>query len=214
VRQGQLFVLSAPSGAGKTSIARKLRALHPELRESISYTTRRPRPGEVDGRDYHFVSDEEFDRMIAEGLFAEWAHVYGHRSGTGRLDLERLRADGGDVLLDVDTQGGASIKRMFPEAHLIFVLPPSLEELEKRLIGRGTESPELLERRLEEAGLEFARVEEYDFAVVNDDLDAAVEKVSAVIVAMRCRRSVIWEEVKDRFADLKKYSRRRERGER
>jgi len=199
MKRGQLFVLSAPSGAGKTTIALRVRALHPELKESVSFTTRPPRPGEVNGIDYHFLSNEEFDRLTREDFFVEWVEVYGNRYGTGKEELAGQMAEGTDVLLNVDTNGGRKIKALFPEAHMIFILPPSLEDLKRRLAARGTDDQATIERRLRDAQKEFAGVNGYDFAVVNDDIHRAVARVSAIIQAMRCRRVIIWEEVKDRF---------------
>ena len=199
MQKGQLFVLSAPSGAGKTTIALRVRTLHPELRESVSFTTRPPRPGEVNGIDYHFVSNEEFDRLAEEDFFVEWIEIYGNRYGTGREELAEQMADGSDVLLNVDTNGGQKIKALFPEAHMIFILPPSMEDLKQRLARRGTDDPETVERRLHDAQQEFAGLNGYDFAVVNDDIHQAVAGVSAIIQAMRRRRVIIWEEVKHRF---------------
>lgn len=183
---GILFVLSAPSGAGKTSIFRELLARHPELCESISYTTRAMRVGERDGVDYHFVSREEFDRMVSEGEFAEWAEVHGNCYGTAKATL--LHAEG-DILLDIDVQGAAQLRASGLEGVFIFVLPPSMAELKQRLSGRNTDSAEVIERRMVNAVGEIREAAYFDYIVVNEDLQTAIATVEAITVAEKVRRN-------------------------
>lgn len=175
------IVLSAPSGAGKTTIARELLARRGDVGYSISCTTRAPRPGERDGVDYHFLSRAEFDAAIARGEFAEWADVHGQRYGTLKTEVERVMQDGKHVMLDIDVQGARQLRQRFLESVTIFVVPPSLEALVARLTGRKTESAEALALRLRNARMELAEAEQYQHVVVNDTLDAAVAKVSAII---------------------------------
>lgn len=181
-----LFVLSAPSGAGKTSIFRELLIRHPELCESISYTTRPMRAGEREGVDYHFVSREQFDRMVGEGAFAEWAEVHGNRYGTAKAAL--LQAEGA-VLLDIDVQGAAQLRASGLEGVFIFVLPPSMEELRQRLSGRNTDSAEVIERRMQNAVGEIREAIHFDYIVVNDDLKQAIATVEAILVAESARKN-------------------------
>lgn len=188
-RKGLLFVLSAPSGAGKTSISRELLARHPDLRESISYTTRLPRAGERDGVDYHFVSRELFDRMVTDGAFAEWAEVHGNRYGTARATLLQAAEKGCDVLLDIDVQGAAQLRSSGLEGVSIFVLPPSMAELRQRLAARNTDSAEVIERRMKNAGSEIREAARFDYIVVNDDLAKAVAAVQAIMIAEKVRRN-------------------------
>lgn len=196
---GLLFVLSAPSGAGKTTICKAILEIFRDLRQSVSYTTRPPRAGEHDGVDYHFVSPERFQEMIAAGAFVEWAEVYGNRYGTPWAGLEALRAQGYDVILDVDTQGAASIRKRFREAISVFVLPPSLEALEGRLRSRGTEDGEALERRLAKARSVIPEAGSFDYVIVNDDVREAVRDLEGIIRAERSRRTVRLEQVKGRY---------------
>jgi guanylate kinase len=186
-RRGILIVVSSPSGGGKSTILRKLREKDTSLDYSVSTTTRPPRTGEVDGKAYFFVSDEQFDRMIREGRFFEWAHVHGYRYGTRRDIIEEKLARGRDVLLDLDTQGAMSVKRLAPESVIIFLLPPSMEVLEKRLRARNLDSEETIELRLKNARDEIACAERYDYIVINDKLSDTVETVRAIIRAERHR---------------------------
>ncbi len=183
-----LIVLTAPSGTGKSTVARHLFALQPRLRFSVSHTTRRPRPGEEDGVHYHFVDDATFDRMVAAGAFAEWAHVHKERYGTSRAEIDRLTAAGFDVLLDVDVQGARELMESYPAAVSIFLLPPSLEELERRLVGRGTESPEQLATRLTTARAELREATRFRYLVVNDQVERAATDFLSITRAERCRR--------------------------
>ena len=187
-RRGILMVLSSPSGAGKTTLTRRLAETH-KLYFSVSYTTRAPRAGEQEGRDYHFVSPERFGAMIEAQEFAEHAVVHGNRYGTSIATVNRAIEQGVDCLFDIDYQGGQQIRRLWPnESVLCFILPPSLEELERRLRKRATDSEEVIERRLSIARKELAHYNDYDFLVVNQDLDRAFAELSAIYTAARCTR--------------------------
>jgi len=185
--KGLLIVISAPSGTGKTTLVHMLLKEFPDLEFSVSYTTRPPRSGEVDGRDYHFVDRKTFERMIEEGDFLEWAEVYGNLYGTSRTQVLRALNEGRDVILDIDTQGALQVKKNFPEAVLIFILPPSLKELERRLRNRGTDDEETIERRLKTAREEIRRAPLYDYIVVNDVLEVAYENLKSIIRAEKLR---------------------------
>lgn len=190
-RRGVLIVVSAPSGGGKTTLVKAALDADPALSLSVSYTTRRPRAGELDGRDYFFVSPEEFARRRDDGEFAEWAQVFDHAYATPRGPLDAAIASGRDVLLDVDIQGARSIKAVYPKDSAgVFVLPPSLAELERRLRSRGTDSDAQIERRLERVREELAALRAdgwYDYRVINADRDRAVYELLAIITAERCR---------------------------
>ena len=186
--KGILFVLSAPSGAGKTSISRELLARQPGLCQSVSFTTRPMRSGEQEGVDYHFVSPARFEQMVHEGAFAEWAEVHGNRYGTARATLQRAAAEGRDVLLDIDVQGAAQLRASGLEGVFIFILPPSMAELRQRLAGRNTDSAEVIERRLHNAVSEIRAAVHFDYIVVNDDLDRAVATVQAILLAEAARK--------------------------
>lgn len=188
-RNGILFVISAPSGAGKTSLCRQIIDIFPDMRHSVSFTTRPRRAGETDGVDYHFVSQETFDAMVVEGAFAEWARVHGNCYGTALETLEQARFAGVDLLLDIDCQGAAQLKCSCPDGVFIFILPPSFEELERRLRGRNTDSAEVIARRLANARREIDEMLWYDYLVVNDDLGRAVEDFKGIILAEGCRTS-------------------------
>ena len=188
-RRGLLLVISSPSGAGKTTLARML-AESQKLAFSVSYTTRAPRPGERDAVDYKFVTDDEFSRMVAGGEFAEWAVVHGYRYGTAVHTVGRALDDGTDSLFDIDWQGGQQIRKQWPdESVLVFILPPSMAELERRLRRRATDSPETIHRRLATAKRELEHYGEYDYLVVNDNLDRAHHKLDAIVEAARCARA-------------------------
>jgi guanylate kinase len=186
VGRGTLIVIAGPSGVGKGTVVQRLLARDPDGPAlSVSVTTRAPRPGELDGVHYRFVSDAEFDRMIAVGELLEWAEIVGHRSGTPRLPVERLRDQGRDVILEIDVQGAEQIRDQVPDALLIFLAPPSLEELERRLRGRGTESETSIRRRLDLAAREVAESSWFPASVTNDDVDRAADEVAAIIEASR-----------------------------
>jgi guanylate kinase len=185
-RRGDLFVIAGPSGVGKGSVVRRLLERDPDrLVLSVSATTRAPRPGERDGYDYRFVDDAGFDRLVAADALLEWATVFGDRYGTPADGVEIARAAGRDVILEIDVQGAEQVRRRTPDAILIFLAPPSLGELERRLRARGTESEERIRRRLATAEAELARSPAFDHLVVNDDLDAASSQVAAIIDASR-----------------------------
>jgi guanylate kinase len=187
-RRGILVVISSPSGAGKTTLARML-AESQKLVFSVSYTTRAPRPGEREGVDYKFVSEDEFTRMVDQQEFAEWAVVHGNRYGTAIHAVNRALEDGTDYLFDIDWQGGRQIRQQWPhESVLIFILPPSIAELERRLRRRATDSPEAISRRLAIAKRELEHYGEYDYLIVNDNLDRAYQQLNAVVESTRCSR--------------------------
>ncbi len=185
---GNLFIVSAPSGAGKTSLVGGMLATTPDVDLSISYTTRPPRPGERDGKDYHFVSRETFLAMAQHGDFLESAEIYGHLYGTSQSWIQAETAAGRDILLDIDWQGAAQVRRVFPDCISIFILPPSIQALEDRLKNRGKDSNEVIARRMRVACDEIAHVAEFDYVIINDDLDEAVKQLKAVIVAAGVRR--------------------------
>jgi guanylate kinase len=186
IRTGNLFVLAGPSGVGKGSIVRELVARDPEgLSLSVSVTTRAPRPGEVDGVDYFFIDDDAFDRMIRAGELLEWAEIVGHRSGTPRGFVDDRLAAGRDVVLEIDVVGASQIRERVPGSVLVFIEPPSMEELERRLRGRGTETEERIRLRLETAAWEIEQRDWFDHVVVNDDLQRASAQVAAIIETSR-----------------------------
>jgi guanylate kinase len=185
--KGNIFVVTAPSGAGKTSLVRALLELDKQVKLSVSYTTRAPRPGEVNGQDYHFVDEKTFLDMLQRGDFLESAEVYGNRYGTSQPWIESVIAGGADILLEIDWQGAAQVRRLFPEAIGIFILPPSLEVLTGRLKGRGTDAPEVIARRLAAAREDIGHVEEFDYVIINDDFNTALQELLAVIRAQRLK---------------------------
>lgn len=193
-------VLAAPSGAGKTTLAQMLVERHADVVFSISATTRAPRPGEQDGRDYHFVDDDTFGRMIERNELAEWAVVHGRRYGTPRREITSALEQGNTVLLDIDVQGARQVRRMFAEALMIFVLPPSAEELVRRLSGRASEDPMERRRRLTNARKELEAVTEFEYVVVNEDLDRAYGEIEAIVRAEWARAR--------RLGDLGEHARR------
>jgi guanylate kinase len=181
VRRGTLLVLSAPSGAGKTTLVKALLQEDPTLRFSISYTTRKPRPGEQDGRDYHFVDRPTFEQMVSEHAFLEHAEVFGNRYGTPRTQVEELRRAGHHVLLEIDWQGAQQVRAAAPDCSSVFILPPSVAELERRLRTRGTDSEEVIQRRFSQALADMAHWPEFHYVVVNDELTAAVAGLRAIL---------------------------------
>jgi guanylate kinase len=185
---GNVFVVSAPSGTGKSTLSQRLVQSVPDLIFSTSFTTRPPRPGETDGRDYFFVSDEKFESMVRANEFVEWVQVYEKRYGTGKGWLESVLTTGQDVLLDIETTGALNLRRAIPDATMIFILPPSAESLEKRLRGRGKDSDEQIHLRMQHARHELELYHAYDYLVVNEDLESAYRQFESIIYATRARR--------------------------
>jgi guanylate kinase len=183
-----MLIVSSPSGAGKTTLCNRLRADFTDLRFSVSHTTRRPRSGEVEGREYHFVDEPTFRQMAADQAFAEWAEVHGHYYGTSFAEIGRARDEGSGVIFDIDFQGARQIRARVPAAISVFILPPSLSELERRLRGRGTEDEPTTLRRLANAKREIAHYGLFDYVVVNDDLDQAYLRLKSITIGERCRR--------------------------
>ena len=182
---GHLYIVAAPSGAGKTTLVKLLLENDSAIRVSISSTTREPRPGEVDGREYHFVSVESFLDMVGRGEFIEWAEVHGNYYGTSRRWIEGELAAGRDVLLEIDWQGAQQVRKVFPKAIGVFILPPSLSALKERLAGRGTDSAETIARRFAAARDEMRHVDEFDYVIINDDLQQALGNLHSVLGATR-----------------------------
>ena len=182
MNKGRLFVISGPSGTGKGTICKEL-IKDDKIRLSVSMTTRKPREGEVHGVSYYFATKEEFLQKIDAGGFLEYAEVFGNYYGTPKMEVLELLDKGMDVLLEIDVQGALQIKDVYPEAVLVFILPPSMEELRARLTGRATETQDVVERRLGEAAKEISYVKQYDYAVINDDLEEAIDNVKMVIKA-------------------------------
>jgi guanylate kinase len=184
---GNLFVVAAPSGAGKSSLVKALLELDSRVQPSVSHTTRAPRGQEKHGREYFFVSPQEFDAMVAAAGFVEWAHVHGHRYGTSRKMIEERIAQGADVILEIDFQGALQIKQVFGNAVLIFILPPSWEELRSRLERRGEDTPEVIELRLRNAAEEMAQAREFDFVIINELFERALFDLKAIVHAQRLK---------------------------
>ena len=184
---GTLFIVSSPSGGGKTSLVKALLEAEPDVRLSISHTTRPPRAGEVDGRDYHFVPLETFQRMLEAGEFLESAEIYGNRYGTSQKWIEGERAAGRDVLLEIDWQGAQQVRRLTPGTVSVFVLPPSLEVLESRLKGRGKDSAEVVARRMTAAREEMSHAAEYDYVIINEDFSCAALDLRSIVRAERLK---------------------------
>jgi guanylate kinase len=186
-RRGLLFILSSPSGAGKSTIARMILDSDDGIGLSVSATTRPIRPGEVDGRDYHFVGDAEFDALVSGGQFLEWAHVFGHRYGTLKSEVIKQIEGGRDVLLDIDWQGTQQLKQVDPDIVRVFILPPSMEELERRLRNRGTDSDEVIGRRMDRAAAEISHWAEYDYVLINNNAEKCRELVHNILKAERLK---------------------------
>jgi guanylate kinase len=186
---GNLFIVSAPSGAGKTSLVTALLSLNKQIDLSISYTTRDPRPGETNGEDYHFVTREQFTEMAKHGDFLESAEVYGNYYGTSQSWISQEIAQGHDILLEIDWQGAAQVRSKFPDSIGIFILPPSLAALESRLHGRKQDSAEIIAKRLDAAREDISHVAEFDYVIINDTLDIALQQLNAVVIAAGLRRN-------------------------
>jgi guanylate kinase len=196
-----LIVVSAPSGAGKTTLCREIRKVVAHVGYSISHTTRAPRPGERDGHDFHFVAEAEFRRMIDRGEFAEWARVHGNLYGTAARPLEESLAAGEDVLLDIDTHGARQLRNRYPHGVFVFVVAPSMQELEQRLRERQSDAPQEIGRRMTRAVDEIGTWHEYDYLIVNRDLDEALGQLRCLIVAERCRTTRVAMALPDLPAD-------------
>ena len=184
---GNLFVVAAPSGAGKSSLVKALMELDQRVSPSISHTTREPRGQEVHGREYYFVSHDTFDQMVAQDAFLEWAHVHGNRYGTSKQAIEQRIAQGVDVVLEIDFQGAIQVKRIFPNAVLVFILPPSWDELRSRLERRAEDSADVIEIRLKNAAEEMAHAKEFDFVIINELFERALFDLKAIVHAQRLR---------------------------
>lgn len=187
--RGILFVVSSPSGGGKGTLIRRVLNKVPDLSYSVSFTTRAPRSGEIDGREYFFVTQEKFEEMVASNEFLEWAHVHGKLYGTGHRQLNREISEGRDIILEVDVQGAASVRELVDDAVSVFILPPSFAILKQRLIARGTDSAEELNLRLRNAPTELEHYSNFQYVVINDDADRAAEQLAAIVYAERARLS-------------------------
>jgi guanylate kinase len=198
-REGILFIISAPSGAGKTTLCKEVIDIFPGVRHSVSYTTRQARPGEVDGRDYFFVSSDKFRSMVEAGEFAEWAEVHGNFYGTANSTLEEYRLNNVDIILDIDCQGAHQLKQRFAGGVFIFILPPSFHELRRRLDRRNSDTDAVIERRIINAAAEIKESRWYDYIIVNDDFSQALGELKSVILAERCRTDRVLESVSEKF---------------
>lgn len=194
-REGLILILSAPSGAGKTSLCRELFKTFPDMKESVSYTTRAPRVGEVEGEAYHFVSNEVFDSMVAEDAFAEWAEVHGNKYGTALRTLEEARKNGVDLVLDIDCQGALKLKEQFEGGVYVFIMPPSMAELRRRLEHRSSDAQEVIELRIARAAAEIKEARWYDYIIFNDNFEVACRELAAVVIAHRRKSFRMMEKV-------------------
>lgn len=194
-REGLILILSAPSGAGKTSLCRELFKTFPDMKESVSYTTRAPRVGEVDGEAYHFVTEETFERMVAEDAFAEWAEVHGNRYGTALHTLEDARRNGVDLVLDIDCQGAMKLKEQFDGGIYVFIMPPSMEELRRRLEHRSSDTQDVIERRIDKAADEIREARWYDYIIFNDNFAVASQELAAIVITHRRKTFRMMEKV-------------------
>lgn len=199
---GHLYIVAAPSGAGKTTLVRLLLEKDPDINVSISSTTRLPRTGESDGREYHFVGVQNFLDMVSQGEFLEWAEVHGNYYGTSKRWIEKEMEAGRDVLLEIDWQGAQQVRKVFPKAIGIFILPPSLEELKSRLSGRGTDSAETIARRIAAARDEMRHVDEFDYVIINDDLQQALDNLRSIVCASRLQYTTQRQRYSSLFATL------------
>ncbi len=199
---GTLYIVAAPSGAGKTSLVKSLVETTPDIAVSVSHTTRPPRPGERDGAHYHFVSPDTFATMIAEDAFLEQAQVFGHRYGTSRAAVSTSLRAGRDVILEIDWQGARQVRALLPDSATIFILPPSRHALRERLAGRGQDGPEIIERRMAAALDELSHHAEFDYLVVNDQFAAALDALRAIVIANRQRRAAQLERQRELLRSL------------
>jgi len=196
---GQIFVVSGSSGTGKTSLLQEVLAKDSRLRFSVSYTTRKPRPHEVHGQDYFFVSPDEFHRLVQQGRLIEWVEQFGHFYGTSKDWVDQALTQEQDIVFDIEIHGARQLKRLYPDETFIFILPPSLAELERRLRRRGDVPEAELQQRLQQARKELQEVEWYDYLVINDDFSEAVYLLQALVNASRCRTPLVWPKIKHRF---------------
>ena len=187
MRKGKTFIICGPSGVGKGTVVARLMASDPTLYFSVSATTRAPRPGEIDGKHYHFLTAEQFEQWVAEDQFLEYAEFVGNRYGTPRQFIDKAMEQGRDVILDIEIQGADQVHQKRPEAVRIFIAPPSWDELERRLIGRGTEDMDKVRSRLQRGKEEFLVAKDFDYFVINDTVDRAVEEISAIMCAEHCK---------------------------
>lgn len=192
-REGLLYIVSAPSGTGKTTLLKRVMHYFPDMRFSISYTTRPPRSGERDGEDYHFISPQQFQQMVEKRAFAEWAEVLGNRYGTALDSIRESRSQGVDLILDIDSQGARQIEERFNGGVFIFILPPSLEVLKQRLKARKVDGQEVIQFRVAQARDEMKQARWYDYIIVNDRIEEAAEQLKSIIIAERCRRDRVLE---------------------
>jgi guanylate kinase len=200
---GNVYVVAAPSGAGKSSLVKALMELDAAVRPSVSHTTRPPRGQEKDGREYHFVSDAAFDALIQSEAFLEWATVHGHRYGTSRESIEQRIAQGADVVLEIDYQGALQIKKIFANAVLIFILPPSWDELRSRLQNRGEDSPDVIETRIKNAAHEMSQAPKFDFVIINELFERALFELKAIVHSQRLKYKALRRARADIFQALK-----------
>jgi guanylate kinase len=200
--KGIIFIVSAPSGTGKTTLCRKAVDFFPNLRHSISYTTRSPRPGEINGVDYWFVDDAAFDRMVENDEFLEYASVFGRRYGTSRKDLEEMLSGGLDVILDIDVQGAEKARKRLNNGVYVFILPPSIEACEERLRSRGKDRPEEIKKRLKISLDEIKNAPLYEYIIINDVLDSAFEKLKSIIISERSKTKRMLSSIREIFAGI------------
>ncbi len=199
---GNLFVVAAPSGAGKSSLVNALMEVDARLSHSVSHTTRAPRGQEMHGREYYFVSNAQFDQMVLQGAFLEWANVHGNRYGTSKQAIEERIAQGSDIILEIDYQGAIQVKQIFQNAILVFILPPSWAELKSRLQRRGEDSPDVIDVRLQNAAKEVAHVKEFDFVIINERFELALFDLKSIVHAQRLKYTAQRRAKADTFSNL------------